>query len=33
MAVYFPLAWLLGGIDKQAIKDLLSRKKPVEDAG
>jgi len=33
MAVYFPLAWLLGGIDKQAIRDLLSRKKPVEDAG
>ena len=33
MAVYFPLAWLLGGIDRQAIKDLLSRKKPVEDAG
>ncbi len=33
MAVYFPLAWLLGGMDKEALKTLLRRKRPVEDAG
>ncbi|QIL02167.1 murein biosynthesis integral membrane protein MurJ [Sphingomonas sinipercae] len=33
MAVYFPLAWLLGGMDKDAFKTLLRRKRPVEDAG
>jgi putative peptidoglycan lipid II flippase len=29
MAVYFPLAWLLGGIDQDAFKALLRRKRPV----
>ena len=33
MAVYFPLVWLFGGLDKDALKALMRRKKPVEDAG
>jgi putative peptidoglycan lipid II flippase len=33
LAVYFPLAWALGGIDKDAFKALVRRRKPVEDAG
>lgn len=33
MAVYFPLAWLLGGIDREAFMTLLRRKKPAADAG
>lgn len=33
MLVYFPLAWLIGGVDKDAFKALLRRRKPVEDAG
>ena len=33
MAVYFPLVWLFGGVDKEALKTLIRRKKPVEDAG
>ncbi len=33
MAVYFPLAYILGGIDREALKTLLRRKKPVADAG
>jgi putative peptidoglycan lipid II flippase len=33
MAVYFPLVWLFGGVDKDALKTLIRRKKPVEDAG
>ncbi len=33
MAVYFPLVWLFGGVDKAALKTLLRRKKPVADAG
>lgn len=33
LAVYFPLAWLLGGIDREAFKMLLRRKRPVADAG
>jgi putative peptidoglycan lipid II flippase len=32
-AVYFPVAWLIGGIDRDAVKTLLRRKKPVADAG
>jgi putative peptidoglycan lipid II flippase len=32
MAVYFPLAWLLGGLDKDAFKALLRRKRPGSDA-
>ena len=32
MAVYFPLVWMLGGLDKDAVKALLRRKRPVEDA-
>jgi len=32
MAVYFPLVWLVGGVDQEAIKHLLRRKKPVADA-
>jgi putative peptidoglycan lipid II flippase len=33
LGVYFPLVWVLGGVDKQAFKSLLRRKRPVEDAG
>ena len=33
MAVYFPLVYLFGGLDKVALKKLLRRKKPVADAG
>lgn len=33
MAVYFPLVWLLGGVDRAAFKALISRKRPVQDAG
>jgi putative peptidoglycan lipid II flippase len=33
MAVYFPLAWLLGGVDKEAVLGLVQRKRPVDDAG
>ena len=29
MAVYFPLVWLLGGTDKEELKILFRRKKPV----
>ncbi len=33
MAIYFPLAWLLGGIDRDAVTTLLRRKKrPGSDA-
>jgi putative peptidoglycan lipid II flippase len=28
MVVYFGLAWLIGGIDKQALADLRRRKAP-----
>lgn len=33
LAVYFPLVWVLGGVDKAAFKALISRKRPVQDAG
>lgn len=33
MAVYFPLVYLFGGVDKPALKALFRRKKPVADAG
>lgn len=33
MAVYFPLAWLIGGIDREAFTTLLRRKRPAADAG
>ncbi|MCW3797283.1 murein biosynthesis integral membrane protein MurJ [Sphingomonas sp. BN140010] len=33
LAVYFPLVWVLGGVDRDAFKALLRRRKPVEDAG
>ena len=33
MAVYFPLAWMLGGLDREAFKALIRRKRPTEDAG
>jgi putative peptidoglycan lipid II flippase len=29
-AVYFTIAWLIGGMDRQAIKDLRTRRRPVE---
>ena len=32
MAVYFPLVWLFGGVDKEALKMLIRRKRPVADA-
>jgi putative peptidoglycan lipid II flippase len=33
MAIYFPLVWVLGGVDRAAFKALVTRKKPVADAG
>jgi putative peptidoglycan lipid II flippase len=33
MVVYFPLAWLFGGIDKEALRTLTRRKKAVANAG
>lgn len=33
MAVYFPLVWLLGGTDKQELKNLFRRRRPYTDAG
>jgi putative peptidoglycan lipid II flippase len=28
--VYFTIAWLIGGMDRQAIKDLRTRRRPAE---
>ena len=33
LGVYFPMAWLLGGVDREAFKSLLRRKRPYTDAG
>jgi putative peptidoglycan lipid II flippase len=33
MAVYFPLVWLLGGTDKEELKNLFRRRRPYTDAG
>jgi putative peptidoglycan lipid II flippase len=33
MAVYFPAVWFLGGTDKEELRLLLRRKRPVADAG
>ena len=33
MLVYFPLVWILGGTDREAIKALLKRRRPYTDAG
>lgn len=33
MGVYFPLVWMLGGVDKEAFMMLIRRKRPVDDAG
>jgi putative peptidoglycan lipid II flippase len=33
LAVYFPLVWLLGGVDREGFRTLLRRKRPVADAG
>jgi putative peptidoglycan lipid II flippase len=33
LAVYFPVVWVLGGVDRDAFKALISRKRPVQDAG
>jgi putative peptidoglycan lipid II flippase len=33
LGVYFPLVWLIGGVDKEAFKSLLRRERPVKDAG
>ncbi|GLR47879.1 murein biosynthesis integral membrane protein MurJ [Sphingomonas astaxanthinifaciens] len=33
LAVYFPLVWVLGGVDRDAFLALLRRKRPVADAG
>ena len=33
MAVYFPLVWLLGGTDKDELKNLFRRRRPYTDAG
>jgi putative peptidoglycan lipid II flippase len=32
LAVYFPLVWMLGGVDREALKLLLRRKRPAADA-
>ena len=32
MAIYFPLCWVIGGVDRQAFRDLLARKKPAANA-
>ena len=32
MAIYFPLAWAIGGVDRDAFKQLLVRKKPAANA-
>ena len=33
MVVYFPLVWLLGGTDKDELKNLFRRRRPYTDAG
>ena len=33
MLVYFPLVWILGGTDREELKDLLGRRRPYTDAG
>jgi putative peptidoglycan lipid II flippase len=33
MLVYFPLAWILGGTDKEGFKSMLRRRRPYTDAG
>jgi putative peptidoglycan lipid II flippase len=33
MAVYFPLVWVLGGTDKEELKNLFRRRRPYTDAG
>ena len=32
MAVYFPIVWFIGGVDKAAFKSLLRRERPAKDA-
>jgi len=32
MGIYFPLCWAIGGVDRQAFKDLLRRKRPAANA-
>ncbi len=32
LAVYFPLVWLIGGLDRQAFLDLVRRRKPAANA-
>jgi putative peptidoglycan lipid II flippase len=33
MLVYFPLAWILGGTDKEGFRSVLRRRRPYTDAG
>jgi putative peptidoglycan lipid II flippase len=33
MAVYFPLVWILGGTDREELKELLKRRRKYTDAG
>ena len=33
MAVYFPAVWLLGGTDKEELKNLFRRRRPYTDVG
>ena len=33
MAVYFPLAWILGATDKEGFRSILRRRRPYTDAG
>ncbi|GAA4020059.1 murein biosynthesis integral membrane protein MurJ [Sphingomonas swuensis] len=32
MAIYFPLCWAIGGVDRQAFRELLARKRPAANA-
>jgi putative peptidoglycan lipid II flippase len=33
MAVYFPLVWILGGTDREELKNLFRRRRPYTDVG
>jgi putative peptidoglycan lipid II flippase len=33
MLVYFPLVWILGGTDKEELRNLVRRRRPYTDAG
>jgi putative peptidoglycan lipid II flippase len=33
LLVYFPLVWILGGTDREELKNLMRRRRPYTDAG